>query len=183
MTVGSVHGFSREEFLAGAGLPSNQDRCIRRCHVVHLLQDMAKRAATADDATEAQGAVDLLFQVRIVRFQLLPEPVEFRERARICHRRRRLVRKHPQPAELLLVDECPAEHAEYTKCVATKDEWVTGKALDGFLLNPLGVGPLAARGNVKQLSGAFGGNCPHRRRAELHARIAEWDSPEGAVDP
>jgi hypothetical protein len=29
---------------------------------------------------------------------------------------------------------------------------VTRKALDGFLLNPFGVGPLAARGNVKELS-------------------------------
>jgi hypothetical protein len=43
---------SREEFLARAGLAGNQDRCIRRCHVVDLPQDMMKRAATAHDPTE-----------------------------------------------------------------------------------------------------------------------------------
>jgi hypothetical protein len=60
---------------------------------------------------------------------------------------------------------------------------VAGKAFDGLLLDPFGVGPLAARGHVKQLSSAFGRDRPHRGRAELHVRVAEWDSPEGAIDP
>ena len=65
-----------EQLLTSAGLSGDQHRRIRRRHVVDLLQDVTERTASADDAAEVQDAVDFFLQIGVVRFELLPQPVE-----------------------------------------------------------------------------------------------------------
>src|SRR5437870_11733737 len=40
---------SRDDFLAGASLSGNQDRCIRTCHGLHLTEDCAQAATRSEE--------------------------------------------------------------------------------------------------------------------------------------
>jgi hypothetical protein len=49
-----------------------------------------------------------------VRFELVPETLQFRERARVGDRRCGLIGEHSEPAKLLLIDRPSAKHREHT---------------------------------------------------------------------
>src|SRR4029077_8363353 len=45
----------RNDFLAGAGLSGNQDRCVRARHGLHLVENWAQAAATPYDRVQEGG--------------------------------------------------------------------------------------------------------------------------------
>ena len=101
--------------------PGNQNRSIRRCHVVDLAQDITKRAATAHDPTELKALSTSSFKDALCDSSCCRSRSSSEERARICGRRRGLVRKHLQPAEFLLVDQCPGGNTPSTPSVSPRN--------------------------------------------------------------
>ena len=96
-----------------------------------------KRSTSAYDAAERKGCLDLLLQIGVMRLELLPELLQFRKSTSISDRRRGLIREHPQPTGLLLVDGLAAKNRQDTQCFVSKNQWLPGKTRDTFALHPL----------------------------------------------
>ena len=164
-----------EQLLTSAGLSGDQHRRIRRRHIVDLLQDVTERTASADDAAEVQDVVDFFLQIGVVRFELLPQPVELGERASVRDGRGGLVREHAQPPELLLGDRSPAEHAEDAQHLVAEDQGLASKACDRFVTHPFWSRPLLRSRIGEQQSRSI---CGYRANLEL----SNGNSAEVSID-
>ena len=83
------------------------------------------------------SGLDLLLQVFVLELQLLLQPLDFFERARVGDRCGGVIGKGAQPEELLLVDEGAAENSKNTNGLVPENQWVPREALDAFLPQPV----------------------------------------------
>jgi hypothetical protein len=156
--------FLREQFLAGTRFAKDQDSRIRGRDVFDLFQDAVQCSTATDDAAERQCRVDLLLEVRVVRFELLPQTLEFREGARVGDRGSGLIREHSEPAEFLFVDRFAPEHREHAQRLVAEDQRLTHEAGDVFAVNPCRPLPSLRAWILDEQAGAAG-----RHRAYLEA--------------
>ena len=64
-----------DQFLSGTRLSKNQYRGISTSDILHLFEDSMHHAAPPDDAAKGECCRNFLFQIRVVEFELLSQPV------------------------------------------------------------------------------------------------------------
>ncbi len=128
---------SSDQLFSRSGFPENQDRALRGRDQLDLLQHPSKGRALPDDAAKGVSGLDLLLQVFVLELQLLLQPLDFFERARVGDRCGGVIGKGAQPEELLLVDEGAAENSQNTNGLVPENQWVPREALDAFLPQPV----------------------------------------------
>src|ERR1041385_4826388 len=69
------------ELFAGPRLPGDQDRGVRSCHHVDLLEHLEERRTLPNDFPERQSFLHLLVEVRVLQLKLPPESGHFLFRA------------------------------------------------------------------------------------------------------
>src|SRR5262249_14616437 len=165
-----------EQFLPGARLSKDEYRRISTRDIFHLFEHPVHDTAPSHDAAEGERRFDFLFQIGVVEFELLSQPVQFRKGASVRNRRGSLIREHAEPAELLIVDGLPAEDGKRAERFVAKHERLAGKALNRFVSNPVGASPLLRQRVGEQKSGAV-------RRDRTYFHVPKRYTAEPPIGP
>ena len=75
--MGPFVNSARNELLAGAGFPGNENRRIRRCDLGHTRKDGLQRGRLADDLLKHRGLIDFFPQRNVLFVKLILQFFDF----------------------------------------------------------------------------------------------------------
>ena len=77
--------FMRDQLFARAGFAEDEHGSFRGRDEVDLADDLAQRAALADQIAKCARFQDFFFEICVLLFELIFQALDFLKRPRICH--------------------------------------------------------------------------------------------------